>query len=182
MPRESIATAESLLDRFAILEALGIRSGQTLLDAGCGNGYMAKEFSKRVGCGGKVYALDPDEMAIALLREQTAGTNIVPLVGDITRTTELSASTCDLVYLSTVVHGFSPEQFRGFEIEVERLLAPGGKLAIVEIVKRETPFGPPLNMRFSPEELRRALSLSLRVTVAVGAYFYMQIFAHRPDA
>jgi ubiquinone/menaquinone biosynthesis C-methylase UbiE len=35
--------------------------GQTILDAGCGNGCMSKEFSKLLNNTGKVYALDPSK-------------------------------------------------------------------------------------------------------------------------
>jgi ubiquinone/menaquinone biosynthesis C-methylase UbiE len=175
-------SSESLLDKGAILSALAIEVGQTVLDAGCGNGYMSKEFSQMVGDSGRVYALDPDETGIALLREETKGTNIVTLVGDITTTTQLPASAIDLIYLSTVFHIFSPEQIKGFEAEVKRLLAPRGRLAIVEIVKRATPFGPPLNMRLSPEDLTHALRLAPLGAVEVGEYFYMQLFENRSGA
>jgi ubiquinone/menaquinone biosynthesis C-methylase UbiE len=37
------------------LDNLDICAGQTVLDAGCGNGYMAKNFSKLVGKDGKIY-------------------------------------------------------------------------------------------------------------------------------
>lgn len=175
-------SSESLLDKGAILSALAIEFGQTVLDAGCGNGYMSKEFSRRVGDSGRVYALDPDETGIALLREETKGTNIVALVGDITTTTQLPASVIDLIYLSTVFHIFSPEQIKGFEAEVKRLLAPRGRLAIVEIVKRTTPFGPPLNMRLSPEDLTQALRLAPLGVLEVGEYFYMQLFENLSGA
>jgi FkbM family methyltransferase len=172
-------SSERLLNKEGILAALEIRPGQTVLDAGCGNGYMTKEFSRKVGKGGRVFALDPDETSIESLREETSESNIVAMVGDITVTTELPASTFDLVYLSTVVHGFSSEQFKGFEAEVKRLLLPHGRLAIVEIVKRDTPFGPPPSRRFSPEELQAALGLFARATVDVGEYFYLQLFENR---
>jgi SAM-dependent methyltransferase len=175
-------SSESLLDKGAILSALAIEFGQTVLDAGCGNGYMSKEFSQMVGDSGRVYALDPDETGIALLCEETKGTNMVALVGDITTTTQLPASAIDLIYLSTVFHIFSPEQIKGFEAEVKRLLAPHGRLAIVEIVKRPTPFGPPLNMRLSPEDLTHALRLAPLGAVEVGEYFYMQLFENRLGA
>ena len=172
-------SSERLLDKGAILSALEIAMGETILDAGCGNGYMAKEFSRLVGDNGRVYALDPDKTCIAALRKETKGTNIVALVGDITTTTRLPASAIDLIYLSTVFHIFSPEQVRGFEAEVKRLLGARGKLAIVEIVKRVTPFGPPLNGRVSPEDLKHALRLTPLGTVGVGEYFYVQLFGNR---
>jgi SAM-dependent methyltransferase len=124
--------------------------------------------------------LDPDETSIATLRSETTGTNIVAMVGDITVTTGLPASAFDLVYLSTVVHGFLPERFAGFRAEVKRLLVPRGRLAIVEIMKRQTPFGPPMERRMSPEELALAIELPARVTVDVGEYFYMQVFENVP--
>ena len=172
-------SSESLLSKEKILAALAIEPGQTILDAGCGNGYMSRAFASLVAEGGKVFALDPDQEAISILRQQASDGNIVPLVGDITATTELPASTFDLIYLSTVVHGFSPQQFSGFEREVKRLLAPGGKLAIVEIEKRDTPFGPPLERRFSAQDLQQALDLTPLATVDVGEFFYLQTFGNR---
>lgn len=172
-------SSERLIDKEAVMAALGIQSGQVILDAGCGNGYMSREFSGAVGAPGKVYALDPDEIAIKTLRRETEGTPIEPLVGDITKETFLAGSSCDLVYLCTVFHGFSDRQKTGFKTEVRRVLKPGGRLAVVEIVKTDTPFGPPLMMRYSPEELKSTLGLLPLATVSVGEYLYMQLFENR---
>jgi ubiquinone/menaquinone biosynthesis C-methylase UbiE len=169
-------SSESLMDKKAILRALEILPGHTVLDAGCGDGYMAKAFSQAVGETGSVYALDPDEISIAQLASETAGTNIQAFVGDITTTTRLASASIDLVYLSTVFHGFSREQVPGFQREIARILKPQGRLAIVEIHKRDTPFGPPMELRFSPEELRDVIDLAPLELVHVGNYFYMQIF------
>jgi len=173
-------TTESFLDKDAVLFALAIKPGQTVLDAGCGNGYMSREFSRLVGSGGTVYALDVDDDGIAALGAVTAGTNIVAIVGDITGNTGLPASFIDLIYLSNVVHGFSSGQIPGFLEETGRLLSPGGKLAIVEIVKRPTPFGPPMERRLSPEDLQRLLGLVPLSTCDSGEYFYVQFYG-RPD-
>jgi len=172
-------SSESLLDKAAILEALAIELGRIVLDAGCGTGYMSKEFSRKVGKEGKVYALDPDDEAIEQLKVKTEGTNIVAFVGDITAFTPLPASVFDLIYVATVVHGFSPNQFKGFDEEVRRLLAPKGRLAVVEMEKRETPFGPPLHIRLSPGELKALIDLNPLKTVSVGEGFYMQLFGER---
>ena len=42
-------TSEKFLDKQAVLKALDIKQGQSILDAGCGDGYMTKEFAKLVG-------------------------------------------------------------------------------------------------------------------------------------
>ena len=111
---------------------------QTVLDAGCGNGYMSKLFSGKVAAPGKVYALDPDSRAISVLKEEIQGSNIEAMEGDITVETPIEEQSIDLIYLSTVFHGFSGKQLPGFFKEVNRLLKTDGLLAIVEFKKRET--------------------------------------------
>jgi len=172
-------SSESFLNKELILKALNIQAGQTILDAGCGNGYMSKVFSKEVTQSGKVYALDPDTESIAILKKETQGTNIEAIEGDITKPTQLNQSSLDLIYLSTVIHGFSKQQMQDFLAEARCLLKPNAVLAIVEIEKRETPFGPPLHIRFSPEELKDIVSLAPLNTVQVGKHFYMMIFENK---
>jgi ubiquinone/menaquinone biosynthesis C-methylase UbiE len=169
-------SSENYLNKDIILKELTIHSGQTILDAGCGNGYMSKNFSNLLNNTGKVYALDPDNVAIEKLKEEIKGTNIEPIKGDITKRTQIEESSIDLIYLSTVFHGFSKDQIDAFQKEAKRLLKPNGKLAVIEIKKENTPFGPPLEIRFSPDELKKAITLMPISLVEVGEYFYMQVF------
>lgn len=169
-------TSEQYLDKDGILDALNIRPGQIILDAGCGNGYMAKAFAEQLDGTGKVYALDPDEISISVLQSETEGTVIEPFIGNITKQTKLKNASIDLIYLSTVFHGFNETQIAGFNKEVQRLLKPKGRLAVLEIVKEETPVGPPLAMRLSPDELRQTIPLYPTSLIKAGPYFYMQVF------
>ena len=175
-PRPRSKFTENLVDPERVVAALGIRPGQTILDAGCGTGYMAKHFARATGPTGKVLALDRDQGFLRRLDGETQSTCIETVLGDITTTTSLAADGLDLLYLSAVVHIFSAEQFSGFVNEAKRLLRPGALLAIVEIDKKETPFGPPLHLRYAPEELARVLPLDAAATVRVGEHFYMQVF------
>jgi len=59
---------------------------------------------------------------------------------------------------------------------VNRLLKSNAVLSIVEIKKEKTPFGPPLHIRFSPDELKETIALIPKSLVGVGEYFYMQTF------
>ncbi len=169
-------SSEGVLNKEAILKELEILPGQTIIDVGCGNGYMAKEFSKLLKGTGKVYALDIDGESIEILKKEVAETNIEPIEADITKAVPIESCSADLIYLSNVFHGFSKGQIEGFQEEVRRLLKPDGKLAIVEIKKQNTPFGPPLNIRLSPEELRREITLTAKGLVEAGQHSYMQIF------
>lgn len=162
-----------------ILKSLHIKEGQTILDAGCGNGYMSKVFSDAVSPSGKVYALDYDRQFVEVLRNETQGSNIEILEADITKPTPISPSSVDLIYISTVIHIFSKKQMQGFINEAKRLLKPDSLLAVVEMEKKELLFGPPPELKYSPEELMETIPLLPASTVQVGEHFYMQIFQNR---
>lgn len=170
--------SEQLLDIPLILSELEIKKGQTILDAGCGSGYMAKAFAERVGPGGSVYAIDCYEDGIKALAAEAAD-NLIAQVGDITQKIELASESVDLLYLSTVLHGFDASELAAFCQEAERVLKPDGRLAIVEIQKENTPFGPPAELRFSPEEMATVIPLPSLKTVAAGQFFYMQLFQNK---
>lgn len=174
-------STEMLLNKEIILRELNVVPGQSILDAGCGNGYMAKNFSLLLDNTGKVYALDQSKEVIGVLKKETRGTNILPIEGDITKKTELKDSSMDLIYLSTVYHIFSKKQKESFQNEVKRLLKPNGKLAILEIEKKDTPFGPPQKMRVSPAEMRQLIKMKPASLVKIGEHFYMQIFKNNKE-
>lgn len=169
-------SSESLLDKKAILNELNITKGQSILDAGCGNGYMAKEFAKLTGEDGKVFALDPDETSIKILHNETKDTIVEAFTADITQKTKIPDLSIDLIYLSTVIHGFSEKQINSFLKEVNRILKPNGNLAILEIKKEETPFGPHMSIRFSPDDLINIINYTPVTTTNISQYFYLQIF------
>lgn len=167
---------EDLLDNDAILKELALASGQVVMDVGCATGYMARLFSPVVGAAGIVYALDVNAAFIASLRDATEGTNIRTLVCDIAEPTPIAGGSVDLIYISTVLHAQTKEKRADVIREFQRLLKPDGRLAVVEFDKRESPFGPPLQQRYSPEELQEALPFVPMKTVRVAEFFYLQLF------
>ncbi|MGQ9689069.1 MAG: class I SAM-dependent methyltransferase [Desulfobaccales bacterium] len=169
-------SSEPVVNKEIILEALPLQAGQTILDAGCGNGYMAKIFAEKVTPGGKVYALDIDADAIEVLRNETQGSNIETMVGDLTKPIPLERSSVDLIYISTVLHGFPKNTVKNIFEEAKRILKPNGVLAVLEIEKKDTPFGPPLHIRYSPAELRELAPLTPLATIPVTEHLYLQTF------
>lgn len=168
--------SEGLIDQERVINALNIKPGQIILDAGCGNGYMSIVFAKRVSPSGKVYAFDNDTHFINILKTETQGTNLEAMDVDITQPLPIDQTSVDLVFISTVIHGFSSQQLQDFLNEAKRILTPDGILAVVEIEKKEMSFGPPMNIRFSPEELKEIVPMTPLNTVQVGKHFYMQVF------
>jgi ubiquinone/menaquinone biosynthesis C-methylase UbiE len=169
-------TSEAHLDKIAVLRVLDIKLGQSVLDAGCGNGYMSKEFSNLVGENGQVYAIDKFENSIDQLKTETANSNIKVILGDLAQPTDLSDSSIDLIYLSMVYHGFTETERTGFLKEVKRLLKIDGILAIVEIDKVDSPHGPPMDIRYSPEELADSVGMKKQNCTKIGEYHYLQTF------
>jgi len=90
-------TTENLINKEFILKELNILPGQTIMDVGCGNGYMSKEFSRLVQQSGKVFALDSAKEAIEKLKRETMGSNIEPIEADITRKTPVADKSVDLI-------------------------------------------------------------------------------------
>nr|WP_269433850.1 class I SAM-dependent methyltransferase [Desulfosarcina widdelii] len=167
---------EGLVDTETIVEALDIQPGQTIIDAGCGTGYMSRIFSRVVTLSGKIYAVDRDSYFIEKLSEETEGGNIEAIQSDIAQLDGLDDRIADLIYAATVIHALSRPQLTAFIKEARRLLKPDARLAIVEIEKKETPFGPAIENRTSPEELVEKVPMVPLKTVRAGDHFYMQVF------
>lgn len=169
-------TSEWFIDKKQISGLLEIAPGSTVLDAGCGNGYMAVEFAALAGQGGKVYAFDVHKDSLSALKANALPANLTAREADITSSIPLEANSVDLVYLSLVYHGFTAEQRAGFIHEVKRVLRPEGRLAIVEFDKVENGFGPPMSIRYSPEKLTQAVDMQPASLTRLSDYLYLQIF------
>jgi ubiquinone/menaquinone biosynthesis C-methylase UbiE len=176
-------TSKGFLDSGKILSAIGIKEGDRFLDLGSGEGYFSIEASQAIGKSGIVYAFDTDEAAIAKLRKEmveTSITNIVPSVADITKKLPLGDESINLAFMSNVLHGLvaDGEEDSTFE-EICRVTANNGRLAIVEFKKQESPHGPPLSIRLSPNELEalvRVYGFSKESVHEVGPYHYVIVF------
>lgn len=165
-----------MLDTDLIVQEIGIAPGFIIVDAGCGTGYMARLFAEQVGVSGCVYALDVNEMYITELQENCSAENLDAFVCDMSDHLPVSSKSVDVVYVSTVLHSRNTSQLLDFVQETKRALRIGGILAVVEIAKHDTPFGPPLRQRYSPEELQTVVQMKAMKTIPVADHFYMQTF------
>jgi ubiquinone/menaquinone biosynthesis C-methylase UbiE len=147
-----------LIDAERFFQVLALRPGLSVLDAGSGTGSYAFALAKRVGDGGRVWAVDLWAEGIERLRERIARegvSNLQTHVADVAGPLPLPGESMDLVLMATVLHDLREAGRQdGALAEVRRLLKRHGIFAVVEFHKVQGPPGPPVSIRLSPEELQ----------------------------
>ncbi len=145
-----------------VFNALKLKDGDTFLDMGCGPGDYALRASEIVGDSGAVYALDKWRQLIDALTDEAHSQglkNLKAIVSDITEPLPIEDKCVDVCLLATVLHTLNlAEDGTDLLSEIRRVLKPGSRLAILNCKKEDQPFGPPLRIRWSPEEVEDLLT------------------------
>ena len=118
-------------DPIRALKGAGIRSGQEVLEVGCGTGFFTIPAAELVGDEGSVYAVDPHPLAIKQVARKIrdAGLDNVRLIKADATEAGLASGIIDLVLLFGVIP--SPTlPLDGLLPEMHRLLKPEGVLAV----------------------------------------------------
>jgi len=119
-----------------VLERIGIRRGQTVLDFGCGSGTYTIPAAKIVGEQGRVYALDKDKEALDKLmqRAESAGLKNIERIktsGEIK--IGLTDESVDVVLLFDVFHSYYFPQVddrRRSLSEIYRIMKPTAFISV----------------------------------------------------
>jgi SAM-dependent methyltransferase len=145
-PGEALAASLGCGNPVALAE---LKPGEFVLDLGCGGGIDVFLAAQRVGPSGRVIGLDMTAEMLALARqnERKLGLgNVVFVRGDMEALP--LADACVDVVISNCVINLAPDKDRVLG-EAFRVLKPGGRLAVSDIVVRG----------LLPEEVRRSLEL-----------------------
>jgi Methyltransferase domain len=105
--------------------------------------------------------------------------NIEASVVDITKKLPLADESIRLAFMSNVLHRLVANNGTDSTLkEIARVATYNGRLAVVEFKKQESPHGPPLSIRLSPEDveaLASRYSFSRESVQEVGSYHYIII-------
>ncbi|CCX34737.1 NAD-binding protein [Pyronema domesticum] len=141
------------------LARAGLKEGETLLDLGCGGGLDCFLASPRVGKTGRVVGVDmtASMLELAERNRKLGGYGNVEFLNANITSLPLPSGTADIITsnctINLVPHAQKPVVFQ----ETFRLLRPGGRLAVSDILAK----------RDFPEELRN--DVGLYVGCVVGA-------------
>jgi ubiquinone/menaquinone biosynthesis C-methylase UbiE len=159
------------------LKRIGLQENDVLCDTGAGSGVFTIPAAKMTR--NTVLALEIEEELLALIAEkaQSEGLRNVELLKVSGNHLPVTDSSVDIVLLVTVLHEIADPAV--FLEEVKRLLRNGGKLALIEFHKRQTPMGPPLAQRLGREEAKELLGqtgFTVREEFDLGDNFYCLVF------
>ena len=117
--------------RQRILDVADVVEGERMLDVCCGTGTLALAAADRVGPSGSVHGVDASAEMIGRARDKSLGRNVSFQVAG-AQTLPFADKSFDVVTCTLGMHHL-PEQDRPSVLaEMQRILAPGGRLVIVD--------------------------------------------------
>ena len=133
-----------------VIEALALSPSASVADIGAGTGYFSARFA-RASQRGTVYAVDIEPSMLDHIRKRALGDglkNVVTLQAS--GTSPNLPKPVDLVIVVDTYHHLPhrPTYFR----DLQKSLAPGGRVAIIDF-RKDSPEGPPPEFRFEADQI-----------------------------
>ena len=127
---QTYGAPEIALQRKKTIEAANVCAGESILDIGCGTGFLTYDMAPSVTESGQIIAIDPKPSMVKATKERCAEyAQVTVREGDITsipaKKNQFDLVTCTqvLLYVEDIDKALS---------EIYRVLKPGGRVAILE--------------------------------------------------
>jgi ubiquinone/menaquinone biosynthesis C-methylase UbiE len=122
-----------------VLGHAALRSGEDVLDVGCGTGTLAVE-AARAAPGVRVTGLDADPSILARARTRAAGAGLeIRLDEGMSTQLPYADASFDVVLSTLFFHHLPDEDKHRTAAELVRVLRPGGRLVLADLGKPQDP-------------------------------------------
>ena len=140
----------------AVIDAMGIEEGMTIVDLGTGTGYFLPHLADAVGEEGRVLAVDIEPAMLNYVAKMTEekGLAHVDTVLAMPTDTHLDASSVDRILTVNVWHHIPNRA--AYAKHLASRLKKGGSVWVVDYTK-DSPSGPPKKHRLNPQTVVREL-------------------------
>jgi len=139
-----------------ILAEIGLNTGDTFVDIGCGTGFFTLPAAVRVGPGGKTIGIDisPEMISDLILAALKKGLTQVKAVLSPPGKPRLPRG-ADVYFLANVLHEVKDKQ--AFLLAVRSAATRKSRLVVIDFYKNKSEHGPPLRERIPLAELKALL-------------------------
>jgi len=136
-----------------VVRALTLEPGMTIADLGAGTGYFLPYLSAAVGGHGTVFAVEVEPNLVVHIRRRVEDgmiRNVVPVLASM-NDAHLPYRQLDLILIVDTYHHLDARLV--YLRRLAHALKPGGRVAVVDWLKRELPEGPPPAHKLSREHV-----------------------------
>lgn len=135
----------------ATLLNLGLTTGDSMADIGCGIGYFTIPGAQIVN--NKVFALDTSEEMLEEVNRRMGAAGLANVTTLKTGEYDLKipSDSVSFALIALVLHEIDDK--KRMITEIHRILKPNGRIAVIEWIKEDTEMGPPCAHRIGKEDL-----------------------------
>jgi ubiquinone/menaquinone biosynthesis C-methylase UbiE len=162
-----------LINQDRIIAQLGIKNGMIIADLGCGAGYFTIPMAKALHNTGQVYAVDVLAFALesvmsqaklyGLLNVRVKRANVETVGG-----TGIEAGKVDMAVMVNIL--FQCQDRDAVFQEAKRILAPGGRIVVIDWIPNNIALGPKFEHCLPEETAKRiAIKNGLKVVQVIKA-------------
>ena len=136
-----------------VLDALAIKTGETIADIGAGSGYFSLRMAQRVGEAGLIYAVDVNPEMVRYVNRKVRDLGLQNHRSVLADPDDplLAEDSVDRIFICDTWHHIG-NQNEYLEL-LKKAMRPGGQVVMIDFKKKELPVGPPTEMKVSREAL-----------------------------
>jgi arsenite methyltransferase len=140
-----------------VISALGIQKNEVLADIGAGSGYFSFRFARKVGDGGRIYAVDINPDLIIYMNQRIRDMKLKNVVTMLSVPDDpmLMDASINRFFICNTWHHI--ENRPAYLAKMKKMLKPGGQIIVIDYLKKQLPVGPPPEMKIAREDVIREM-------------------------